>query len=130
MDADHLGARYTSTKYNGMTRLHSKDFREQLTGLYKKNVGTPQGPRNLERLGFLRNIVWNSQPILGDEWEGIWEESMPRIIFLNALGMYWIGDKEEKREALKYLVEFSGQTYGEADLYLKWWRKRFYNTLY
>ena len=130
MDANRWNAWYSSAKYNGMTRLHSKDFREQLTGLYKKNVGTPQGPRNLERLGFLRNIAWNSQPIPSDEWESILAESMPRIIFLNALGMYWIGDKEEKREALKYLVEFSGHTYEEPDLYLKWWRKRFYNVSY
>ncbi len=50
-------------------------------------------------------------------------EIFKKVKFTNSIGIYWIGEPDEKIKAKKYLVEYSGQDYAEPIQYLLWYRK-------
>lgn len=110
--------------FNGFNRLNSKEFRSQLTDYYMLNASHPRKMAFLVGLGF--PIQLERLPALSPaKWNTLLDETMPRVIFLNSIGIAMIGYPEEKAEAMQYLARFSRQNFKSPVQYLKWWRKKY-----
>jgi hypothetical protein len=118
-----------TSRYDGLSRLRSMTFKSEFETYCRQSLGTRSQRINLMRFGIPVDVA-NRREVTYDEWPEIIDQSMPQIIFLNAIGIYWIGSPKEKASALNYLVEFSGERFDEPGKYLKWWRQKFHNASY
>ncbi len=116
--------------YNGAVRLDSKKFEDDMYDLYYQNFDNNQIKSELYLMGIGSKIA-NRQVLSKSQWDILWKESLPKIKFLNEVGIYWIGTKEEKRIAQKYLEENIDRIkYGELkepEDYLNLYRKIYEN---
>jgi hypothetical protein len=111
--------------------LRSDRVRNRLSTDCANALGTPELPSyidDLVGLGFDPRI--GSPTMTRQEWDKCFNDMWPQIAFLNAIGVYWVGDAEEQSEARAYLIEASGESYQKPSQYLKWWRHRFFNVRY
>jgi len=65
-----------------------------------------------------------------DEWRQHFADQWPQILFLNMIGVLWVGTPEEQNVALQYLLKSTGQNFAQPAQYLKWWRKHFFDVSY
>jgi hypothetical protein len=115
-------------RFDGWERLRSGDLPKRLADDCFQRLGTPEFPvyiDNLINLGFDPRV--GSRTMSRQEWDKDFNEMWPQMVLLNAIGIYWIGNSDERGKARAYLVESSGKSFQEPDQYLKWWRKRFFN---
>ena len=104
-------------------RLDSKEFELEMYKLYNESLSNPAAKDILYEFGFEEKDL-NQSSIDSIEWNNkVWVNVQPKIKFINAIGVYWIGYTDEKMKAKKYLIEFSGQDYDEPEKYLQWYRK-------
>ena len=117
---------WCSTYYfDGLARLQSAEFRHRLANeFFQKREVDLSYLQDLEDFGFGPRFG-NPKTMSHDEWNKAFDRIWPEIVFVNAVGIYWVGDAKEVAQAKSYLVEASGQNYDDAARYLKWWRQRF-----
>ncbi|MFI5251901.1 MAG: hypothetical protein ACHQQQ_05635 [Bacteroidota bacterium] len=126
---DQWSAWSSTHPLNGPELLHSTSLRNRWTKEGSKLLGTPGLGNfidNLINLGFDSRV--GSPKMSREEWERDMDQMWPQIASLNAIGMYWVGDPAEQVEAKAYLSQVSGESYNDPDLYLKWWRKKFFKS--
>jgi hypothetical protein len=120
-------------KYNGISRLESKEFKQELFNLYFNNSTDVNIKWQLYSLGFGEDIISKNQ-LSESEWERAWTDALPKIKYLNWIGLYWIGTKKEKLYAKNNIDKFIGTTkYSgnyQPEEYLKIYRKIFDNVDY
>jgi hypothetical protein len=110
-------------------RLRSDEFRKWLADQYYRTHETTVHFQDFENLGFdLR--TGNPRTMSRGEWDKMFENMWPQVVFLNSIGTYWIGDSTEQARAKDYLVKSSGQNYDDPGMYLKWWRKEYFKVAY
>jgi hypothetical protein len=109
---------------SGLQSANSSRFRKRLQQYYCDNIHSPETLRHLIELGFPADFQ-SAKRFADEDWSSVLDRAMPRFLYLNAIGVYWIGFPDEKEVAKRYLVEFSGQNYPEPESYLKWWRKQY-----
>jgi hypothetical protein len=63
-------------------------------------------------------------------YEKDWQLALPRMKFINCIGIYWVGYPDEKVKAKEYLVKFSGEDFAEPEKYLQWYRMKYYGYEY
>lgn len=122
---------YAVHRFEGLNRLRSEDVRNRFANDCFRALGTPEFGRHIDDLiclGFDPRV--GSPTMTRQEWDKCFNDMWPQIVFLNAIGVYWIGDPEEQAQARGYLVQSSGNNYDDPAKYLKWWRKKFYNVTY
>ena len=117
-----------NNKYDGLLRLGSKEFENEIFNLYYNNPTDVQIKLELFTLGFGQEIA-SRQLSPKSEWERVWKDAIPKIKYLNNVGIYWVGTAEEKQKAKKYLDDFIdtlkyGKITGPED-YLKLYREMF-----
>jgi hypothetical protein len=116
---------------DGLNLLRSGELYKRLFDRSSQVLGTPDFGRYIDdliNLGYDPRI--GSRTMTHADWEKHLNSQWPQIVFLNAVGIYWIGYPEERETAKAYLVEFSGESFKEPDQYLKWWRMQFYGVAY
>jgi hypothetical protein len=59
--------------------------------------------------GFSEDIISKKQ-LAGSEWERVWADALPKIKYLNWIGLYWIDTNEEKLYAKNNIDKFIGTT--------------------
>ena len=122
---------YAVHRFEGLDRLRSEGVRNRLKNDCFQALGTPGFAGYIDdliNLGFDPRV--GSPKMTRQEWDKYFADMWPQIVFLNAIGVYWIGDSNEQCKAKDYLVESSGQDYNNPSLYLKLWRKQFYKVAY
>ncbi len=71
--------------------------------------------------------VMGEQLIPESEWNKVWNSVLPRIKYLNSVGLLWVGTSEEKQKAGRYLSTVVGGVRVGEELkpgdYLKLYRK-------
>jgi hypothetical protein len=103
-------------------RLESKDFQDNVKRLYVRSFGSRVLKEQLLSIGFGDNM-WNISGFSENQWDSlIWPEAIDRIKCLNAIGRNWFGDSSEQDKAHDFLVHYTGKTFSDPDLYLKWFR--------
>ena len=112
--------------YNGGTRLDSKEFENYIFDNYYENPTDNKIKLELYKLGFGPAIL-SKQLIPKSEWEKVWKDVIPKIKYIDAVGLLWVGTPKEKVEAGKYLLTMvhgfkAGQKF-EPQNYLKLYRK-------
>jgi hypothetical protein len=114
-----------------LNQLRSDNLRKRWTARSAEALGTAGFGKYIDELinlGFDPRV--GSPKMSHAEWERDMVDMWPQIVSLNAIGMYWVGDAAEQAEAKAYLTEISGEKYNDPDLYLKWWRKKFFDSGY
>ena len=119
-----------NSNYDGAERLGSKKFENDMYDLYFNSFNNRMIIAKLYLFGIGKEIV--SQQLLSkSQRDKLWKESLLKIKFLNEIGIYWVGTKEEKREAQKYLGSFVDRSkytgVMEPEDYLKLYRKTYEN---
>lgn len=122
-------SRPASFSFDPIQRLRSARFREQLTTYYMESNGRPDKIPYLRGLGFPESLA-RSQSLPRPDWNALLDQTIPQTIFLNCIGIALIGTPDERAVAKKYLSDFSGQRYQDADRYLKWWRAKYCSISY
>ncbi len=116
-------------RFDGFRRLDSPGFRKQLTMYYKENGDRPDKMAFLISLGFPMQLE-GSPALSAPEWNSLLDRTIPQVVFLNSVGIAMIGYPSEKEEAMKYLAQYSKQSFPDPAQYLKWWRKKYYDATY
>ena len=88
--------------YEGMERISSKGFEEDIYNKYYGNPTNYQIKLLLQKLGF-GTAIMGSQLLPKPNWEAVWKDVLPKIKYLDAVGLLWVGTENEKNEAQKYL---------------------------
>jgi hypothetical protein len=57
-------------------------------------------------------------------FEEIWEANLKSIMFMNSIGIMWMGYADEQKQAKKYLMNYSGKDFDNSEDYFDWWRKQ------
>lgn len=117
--------------FEGLDRLSSDAVRKRLADDCFNALATPAFPGfidNLINLGFDPRV--GSPTMTHQEWDKDFTDMWAQMIFLNAIGVYWIGEPGEQARAKSYLVQSSGKNYDTPTQYLKWWRKTYYGVTY
>lgn len=107
--------------YNGFARIDSDEFAEAI----RRECCQPMNKDRSAKLGSLGLppvLCGRQQQITPEQWRNVWPKVSPRVRFLQCVGLYWIGDPDEKAKAREFLVQFSGQEFDSAAMYLKWYR--------
>ena len=122
---------FTTHPFYGLEILLSEGYRQQMLNKGTQILGTPEFLEyidNLISLGFDQNV--GSPKMSHEEWKKDFDKMWQQVVLLNAIGIYWIGDTDERAKAKSSLVEFSHEHYNDPDKYLKWWRNKFFNVTY
>jgi hypothetical protein len=115
----------------GLEFLISENYKKQIFEKSSQLIGTKEFLKFIDDLIFLGFDPRIGSPTMSrEEWQQNLDKMWPQIVFLNAIGVYFIGDSDEKERAKKYLVEASGVNYDDPAPYLKLWRKKFYDLNY
>ncbi|MBA4311545.1 MAG: hypothetical protein C0417_02835 [Chlorobiaceae bacterium] len=117
--------------FKGLELLRSENYKKQIFEKSSQLIGTKEFLKfidDLISLGFDPRI--GSPTMSREEWQRDLDKMWPQIVFLNAIGVYFVGDSTEKENAKNYLVEASGINYDDPAPYLKLWRKKFYDLNY
>jgi hypothetical protein len=111
--------------FNGIERIDSKEYASFIFEVLKESKENNR-ERLLNDLGFSSEDLtpYSKDPAY---WFENWKTINRKAKFINAIGIYWIGNPKEKENAKKYLIEFTGEDHSEAQLYLKWFRKKYFN---
>jgi hypothetical protein len=56
-------------------------------------------------------------------FEDIWSTNLKQMIFLNQIGVMWIGYPDEQKLAKAYLIQYSGKDFDDPSDYLVWYRE-------
>ncbi len=122
---------FTNANYDGMERLNSKEFEKEIFDRYYNNPSDSKTKILLRELGFGPAIM-GTQLLPKSDWEKVWKDVLPKIKYLDAVGLLWVGTPKEKIEASKYLSTmvhgFKGGQKFEPQDYLKLYRK-FYDSV-
>jgi len=117
--------------FKGLDYFTAEGFRVRFAGRSSEALGTPAFSRfidDLIDLGFDPRV--GSPNMSRDEWDQHLANQWPQILILNAIAVYWIGEPDEQENAKGYLVLTTHNDFPEPERYLKWWRKKFFNTKY
>jgi hypothetical protein len=120
---------WTNYQFDGFERLRSVDFRKRMANDYFPRRENPEYLQVLDDLGFSASFG-NPRTMSRQEWDRAFNKIWEEIIFVNSIGIFWIGDPDEQAKAKAYLVEFSGQNYNDPSKYMKWWRRKYYSVSY
>jgi hypothetical protein len=106
--------------------LGSDIIRDRLFDQFYKDTTAYRIETRFHTLGFLLETLF---PIPDTaKWKNIiWPEALSHMKFIASVANFWIGDKDEKQQAKKYLISFSGEDFPEAVQYFKWYRKKYYH---
>ena len=103
-------------------RLDSRDFEDDMKRRYVRSFSSALLREELLSIGFGEKM-WNISGFSENQWDSlIWPEAIDRIRCLNAIGRNWFGDCLEQEKAHDFLVHYTGKTFSDPDLYLKWFR--------
>ncbi|HNS20772.1 MAG TPA: hypothetical protein PKH24_09750 [Sedimentisphaerales bacterium] len=109
--------------YDGLARVDSDAFAE----VVRRECCRPMDRGRsawLASLGLPPTIYGRQQQITPQEWRSTtWKGLFPRVRFLQCIGICWVGYPAEKEKAREYLVQFSGKTFEDPGMYLKWYRR-------
>lgn len=122
---------YAAHRFEGLNRLRSESVRNRFANNCFRALGTPEFGRYIDELinlGFDPRV--GSPTMTRQEWDKCFNDMWPQIVFLNAIGVCWIGDPGEQVQARAYLFQSSGKNCDNPAAYLKWWRKKFYDVTY
>lgn len=117
--------------FGGLEHLQSDVVRRRLADDCFRALGTPKFSGYIDGLidmGFDPRI--GSPTMTRQEWDRDFDQMWPQMVFLNAIGVFFVGSPDEVADAKNYLIKKSGQNFDEPDMYLKWWRKNFYDVTY
>ena len=120
---------YSSRRYNPYAIFQSASFRKQVITLLAENPKSAETANTLSALGFSESVA-NATSLSSQQCNKEFDECLPNIVYLNSIGISWIGSQDERENATQSLARFTGQEYSTPDMYLKWWRKKFYATSY
>lgn len=116
-------------QFDGLNRLQLEDYGKHLANDCFPKRSTHMCLQSFEDFGFSPGFG-DPRKMSRQEWDSAFCKTWPEVIFFNCIGIYWIGDIDERVKAKSYLVEFSGKDFQEADQYLKWWRNKLFNVNY
>ncbi len=119
---------YTHNSFDGIDRLKSDTFREDLFNYYFEDPNNYLRKRQLYELGFGPGVYGKMIP--KEEWKTFETELMKNVRFHNSVSIYLLGYPDEQIKAKEILVEFSGKDFPDAFQYLEWYRKEQYNLPY
>lgn len=119
---------YSQNSYDGIDRLKSDKFKEDLFNYYYEDPNNYIRKRRLNDLGFGPGVYGKMIP--KEEWRKFETELMNSIRFHNSVSIYLLGYPYEQIKAKEILVEFSGNDFPDAFQYLEWYRKEQYNLPY
>ncbi len=111
--------------FDGLQMIDSKEHCSFIYELSRDPKSTNYG-NVLRDLGFDNGVYSYSEKDSAYLMEN-WKTINRKAKFINAIGIYWIGHSKEKENAKKYLFEFTGEDHSEAQQYLKWFRKKYFN---
>jgi len=117
--------------YDGMTRLMSPGFDDFVMSLIRKL--DPKDSSAAIQLAGLGLRFPDIVPILrnGPEaWRAFWIEHRSEVYAMQAIGMMWCGDAEERAWADRYLVDLAGRGFETPSEAMKWWRACFRSVTY
>jgi hypothetical protein len=55
-------------------------------------------------------------------FDEIWNSNLEQMIFLNQIGVMWIGYPDEQKLAKDYLIQYSGKDFDDPSDYIAWYR--------
>lgn len=56
-------------------------------------------------------------------FDEIWNSNLEQMIFLNQIGVMWLGYPDEQKLAKEYLIQYSGRDFDDPSDYLVWFRE-------
>jgi len=117
--------------FDGLERLRSENFKKHISNKSSEALGTQEFFKRIDDLIYLGFDPRIGSPAMSRiEWNRYLDSMWKQIVFLNEIGVYFIGDSTEKVTAKAYLVKSSGQNYNDPALYCKWWRKNYFGVNY
>ncbi len=123
---------YKSHSYDGLARLSSQAFEEPMYSDYRdSNVGFT---KRMEVYSTISGLPFSyfSVPARLDsaQFAGSCLGILKKVECGEAIGMYWVGYPDEQMEAHRWLVSYTGKVFATPELYLKWWRHKFFDVDY
>jgi hypothetical protein len=119
--------------YDGVSRLDSKEFEQELYDTYYRNPNDDKIKMKLYSLGFGQAIT-GKEMMSKSLWEKEWKSNLNNIKFINAIGLIWVGTDEEKLNAKNYLdsiiKEKQAGENSEQQSYLRFFRNYYMNLNY
>jgi len=122
---------FAKIDYDGFKRLTSKYFSEQILDEFEHNHSSFELRFQLFNLGMDKRILDTNYILSKDYWENVvWPEKVKSIIYLNAIGIMWVGTAAEMQEAKDYLEKQTPGKFLFPQDYLQNYRKNHYNVNY
>ncbi|MGA9407189.1 MAG: hypothetical protein WBW71_08655, partial [Bacteroidota bacterium] len=116
--------------FDGIARLQSADLRKSITAYYNRYRTDPSKLATLTFIGFGPSVYDPSVTIDSLRWGKILDEVLEHSRFLTSVFDALVGSPENMARAKQYLVARTGKEFAWSDMYLAWWRKTYYNSLY
>jgi hypothetical protein len=108
-----------SKDYDDIGVLLSNCFKNRIYEAYAHS----KTKRLLMTLGFSSKDLEISQGLdTLKKFEEIWNEKLQSIIFMNEIGVMWIGYPDEQQKAKQYLIQYSDKDFENPEDYLEWYR--------
>lgn len=108
--------------YDGFLRMDSSEFADAI----RKTCGQAASKQRngmLSSLGMPQTLATRQCEMSSEQWRDVWPKLHPTVRFLQCVGIYWVGYREEKEKAREFLVQFSGQEFQSPAQCLRWYRK-------
>lgn len=123
---------YNTQKFDGLSRLESKGFARQIFDQYYERNFNYQTAIELYYLSSGIPIFYPNPRSRVDTsiWRIRWKDIRFNMECGNAIGIYWIGYSQERKEAHQWLVDHTGKDFSTPAQYLKWWRHVVFNANY
>lgn len=109
-----------SNSYNGMELLKSDCFKNKIYEVYAHS----KSKNLLKLLGFRESdIEIGSTTDTLKKFNEIWDANLQQMIFLNQVGVMWIGYPDEQKMAKEFLKQYSGIDSDDPAVYFEWFRE-------
>ena len=117
--------------YDGVSHLMSPEFEDLvMTLICELEKEDYNAAKQLVGLGLrMKDLV----TILNSSREtrrAFWIKHRSKVFALQAIGMSWCGDDEEREWAHRYLTDLAGREFETPSQAMKWWRARFQSVTY
>lgn len=119
---------YVGNSFKGLKRIKEKEFAEQIFEYIYGSDFERREQKILNELGFTPFIFGPRYDT--SEYKKIEKGVVEFLAFHNAVPVYWLGYPDEKEEAKKILIEYSGRDFIDPEQYLMWVRKTNFKTDY
>src|SRR4030095_5435493 len=112
---------YENNNFLGLKRFRKKEFADQIFNYYYSNIGNRRAMRMLNEYGLGPGVF--DKPIDSTKFDRYDEKGILWQAYHNAESVFWVGYPDEKEEAKKILIQYSGQNFDKPEQYLEWNRK-------